>query len=112
MAVQLDGAEPRYRNNLCMAQAGSGYEDQAYRTCKSTMKNADAAYMVGLSLERFGDNEAAERWYHKALDIDPKHLETQLRLDGLTEVGEPWQPPVPDTTVPAPAPSGEVQDAQ
>jgi Flp pilus assembly protein TadD len=114
-AVELDGAEPRFRNNLAMAQAACGQTDPAFRTFKSTMKGADAAYMVGVTLERFGKADAAESWYEKALNLDPKHLETRLRMDGLTQVGQAWDEPVPDTTATglpaAPEPAAELAPA-
>jgi len=103
-AVELDGAESRFRNNLAMAQAACGQTDPAFRTFKSTMKPADAAYMVGVTLERFGKPDAAESWYAKALNLDPKHLETRLRMDGLTQVGQAWDEPVPDSAANAAPP--------
>jgi Flp pilus assembly protein TadD len=117
MAVELDGAEPRFRNNLGMSQAACGQTDQAFRTFKSTMKGADAAYMVGVTLERFGKRDGAESWYQKALNLDPKHVETRLRLDGLTEVGQAWDEPTPiDETAGAPPEPGDsppgVQDGE
>jgi tetratricopeptide (TPR) repeat protein len=76
-AIELDGGEPRYRNNLAMAQAALGREDIAFRTLQSTMSKADAAYMVGVVLERFERTEPAQIWYERALQYDPTHREAQ-----------------------------------
>lgn len=105
-AIDIDGAEPRYRNNLAMAQAALGREDQAYRTLQSTMTRADAAYMVGVVVERFGGIDGARPWYEKALSIDPNHPEAGPRLDprAAPAPATTAQPVVPDI-VPAPPPS-------
>lgn len=84
-AVGLDSAEPRYRNNLAMAQAGAGREEAAFRTLQSTLPAADAAYMVGLSVERFSGLDPARVWYEKALGYDPGHAEAKSRLEVATD---------------------------
>jgi tetratricopeptide (TPR) repeat protein len=86
-AIELDGTEPRYRNNLAMAQAALGREDLAFRTLQSTMSKADAAYMVGLVLERFEGQEGLEPprvWYERALEYDPTHREAREASAGET----------------------------
>lgn len=80
-AVQLDGVEPKYRNNLGMAQAALGRDDLAFRTLKSTMPISDAAYMVGLALERFHGPEQARPWYERALEFEPAHQAARERLE-------------------------------
>jgi Flp pilus assembly protein TadD len=89
MAVGLDGAEERYRNNLAIAQAANGDDDQAYRTFKSTMSQADAAYMVAYSLERYDDQPSASvKWYEKALKYDPGHEQSKERLSAIEADGQ------------------------
>lgn len=99
-AIDIDGAEPRYRNNLAMAQAALGREDQAFRTLQSTMSRADAAYMVGVVVERFAGMDGARPWYDKALAIDPNHPEARSRT-GDPVPGPTLEPTEPDGAVPA-----------
>jgi tetratricopeptide (TPR) repeat protein len=90
-AVGLDGAESRYRNNLAMAQAATGDPDQSFRTFKSTMAPADAAYMVGFSIERYtqtADAADAVRWYEKALKLHPGHNQAKERLEAIRADGQ------------------------
>jgi Flp pilus assembly protein TadD len=82
-AVGLDGAEPRYRNNLGIAQAANGLDYESYRTFKSTMSASDAAYMVGFAIERYGEREDAVKWYEKALKYEPGHDQAEERLQIL-----------------------------
>ncbi|MEZ4241038.1 MAG: hypothetical protein R3F59_33735 [Myxococcota bacterium] len=101
-AVQLDASQPRYRNNLGMALAAVGREQQAYKALQSTMSRADAAYMVGLSIERYHGLDAARPWYEKALDLDPNHAQAKDSLAALT-VGVPAAvPTAPNATAPNP----------
>lgn len=126
-AIDIDGAEPRYRNNLAMAQAALGREDQAYRTLQSTMNRADAAYMVGVVVERFAGLDDARTWYEKALSIDPNHPEAGPRLNPsgtppavvpevapvvpLTVPNEPGPPtPSEGTPSPDPGPQGPLEE--
>ncbi|MEQ1504783.1 MAG: tetratricopeptide repeat protein, partial [Myxococcota bacterium] len=79
-AIDLDAGQPRYRNNLGMAQAALGRQDQAFRTLQSTMSRADAAYMVGLVVERFTGPDGARSWYERALEFDPNHAQAKQSL--------------------------------
>lgn len=79
-AIELDGTQDRYRNNLGMAQAAIGQEEIAFRTLQSTMNKADAAYMVGLVLERFSGPDPARSWYERALSFDPNHRQAREGL--------------------------------
>ena len=72
-AVRLDGAQPLYRNNLGLTLVARGRPDQAFRTFRSTMTRPEAAYMVGLAVERFEGNEQAQSWYVRALEGNPSH---------------------------------------
>jgi tetratricopeptide (TPR) repeat protein len=108
-AIDIDGAEPRYRNNLAMAQAALGREDQAYRTLQSTMTRADAAYMVGVVVERFTGLDDARPWYEKALSIDPNHPEAGPRLDPL-QPAVPAAPPSEGAPLPDPGPEGPLEE--
>lgn len=103
-AIELDGTQARYRNNLGMAQAALGREDQAYRTLQSTMSKADAAYMVGVAVERFTGVEPARAWYEKALALDPHHAQASLAIQGgaADPVAVPVLMPAPAPTTPAP----------
>lgn len=87
-AVGLDGAESRYRNNLAIAQAATGDPDQAFRTFKSTMSSADAAYMVGFALERYAEPADAMKWYEKALKFDSGHDEAKARVEAIQLDGQ------------------------
>ncbi|HHO51840.1 MAG TPA: tetratricopeptide repeat protein [Deltaproteobacteria bacterium] len=80
-AVLLDGADPRYRNNLGLAQAALGRTEVAFRTLGSTMPQADAAYMVGLAVERFESYPQALPWYERALESNPNHPGAQQKLE-------------------------------
>lgn len=84
-AVELDGTEPRYRNNLALVQAARGQQDVAFRTFHSTMPKSEAAYMVGLAVERFFDFEAARMWYERALEYDANHTGAQQKLQAPTD---------------------------
>lgn len=96
-AVRLDATVPLYRNNLGLVQAALGREDQAFRTLASTMGKADAAYMVGLAVERAAGLDAARPWYDKALQHDPNHVATRNHL------AEPEADPVePEPSEPTP----------
>lgn len=92
-AVRLDSTDPLYRNNLGLVQAAQGREDQAFRTLASTMSKADAAYMVGLAVERASGLDAARSWYDKALQFDPNHVATRNHLA---------EPSSPEADAPAP----------
>jgi Flp pilus assembly protein TadD len=107
-AIDIDGAEPRFRNNLAMAQAALGREDQAYRTLQSTMSRADAAYMVGVVVERFAGMDGARPWYEKAVAIDPDHPQAKPRLDPESvSAAEPALPAVNPISLPDPDPGTE-----
>lgn len=84
-AVMLDGAEPRYRNNLGLAQAATGRADLAFRTLGSTMPRAEAAYLVGLAVERFEGHQQAVPWYERSLESNPNHPGAQQKLEPPTE---------------------------
>jgi len=84
-ALERDASSPLYRNNLALAQAALGKSELAYRTFHSTMSEADAAYMVGVAIERTGDVDGARVWYEKGLEIDPEHERSQHKLQGPTE---------------------------
>ncbi len=84
-AITLDGTQARYRNNLGLAQAAFGRTDQAYRTLGSTMPRAEAAYLIGLTLERFEGESSALPWYERSLESDPTHLGAQQKLEPPTE---------------------------
>lgn len=86
-AVEVDGTADRYRNNLGMAQAAMGREDMAFRTLSSTLDKADAAYMVGLAVERFQGLAEARPWYERALDHNPNHAEAQAALAPAAPAG-------------------------
>ncbi len=94
-AVALDSTQSRYRNNLAMAQAAGGSSDQAYRTFQATMPRADAAYMVGLTVERFQGEAPARLWYEQALEHDATHADAKLRLTEALPVSTAPQAPAP-----------------
>ncbi len=80
-AVRLDGAEPLFRNNLALTQVALGRAELAYRTFHSTMPKPDAAFNVGVAVERFEDDfEGARAWYLRALQANPKHLKAREKL--------------------------------
>ena len=95
-AVRLDATDPLFRNNLGLVQDALGREEQAFRTLASTMGKADAAYMVGLTIERSDDIESARRWYDKALQHDPNHVATRNHLAELD--GDTDEPESPEST--------------
>jgi Flp pilus assembly protein TadD len=88
-AVQLDGRDPMLRNNLALAQAAVGREEVAFRTLQSTMSKADAAYMVGLAVDRARGSDAAGPWFDRALEIDPRHPLTLLHQSAVSSALEP-----------------------
>ena len=79
-AVRLDGTNALYRNNLALAQAATGKTDQAFRTFHSTMRKPDAAYMVGLAVERFDGFADARPWYERTLESNPDHKWARQKL--------------------------------
>jgi Flp pilus assembly protein TadD len=104
-AVEVDGGIDRYRNNLGMAQAALGRVDMAFRTLSSTLDRADAAYMVGLSIERFEGLEAARPWYERALTHNPNHAQARDALAPTPP--RDLNPPVEPTSPVAPTPASE-----
>lgn len=92
-ALELDGGQTRFRNNLGMAQAAVGREEIAFRTLQSTMSKADAAFMVGLVVERFTGHDPARVWYEKALAFDPNHSQAR---EGLGPAPDADTTTVPD----------------
>jgi hypothetical protein len=68
----------------------------AWRTMSSTMDKADAAYMVGLALERFHGLDRARPWYERAVDQNPNHPQAREAL-GLSPRGA--QNPSADTPI-------------
>jgi Flp pilus assembly protein TadD len=87
-AVELDGGDPTFRNNLGLVQAALGREDAAFRTLQSTMSKADAAYMVGVAVEGVRGREAAMPWFDRALGYDARHPLTQQHLSGVFSAPE------------------------
>ncbi len=79
-AVELDGSDPTYRNNLGLVQVTLGREDVGFRTLTSTMPRADAAYMVAVAVENARGAAAAAPWFEKALSFEPNHALTRAHL--------------------------------
>lgn len=88
-AVHIDGTVAKYRNNLGLAQAANGRVEMAFRTLQSTMEKSEAAYTVGLSVERFDGFDKARSWYERALNVNPNHMGAKVKLrppeDGADE---------------------------
>lgn len=103
-AVRVDATQPRYRNNLGLVQAALGRVDVAFRTLKSTMSTGDAAYMIGLVLERYASMEEASAWMERALKHEPKHPGATAWLADL----DGGSPSAPTPTVAGEAPLAEV----
>jgi tetratricopeptide (TPR) repeat protein len=82
-AVELDGTNERYRNNLGMAQATLGRDEAAFRTFQSTLPRSLAAFNVGVALERADDKPGALAYYERALSIDPQLTEAVAARDRL-----------------------------
>jgi tetratricopeptide (TPR) repeat protein len=106
-AIELDGGDAVYRNNLALVQATLGREDQAFRTLQSTMRKADAAYMVGVAVEGARGPEAAAHWFEKALQHEPDHELTRRHLSSATTEPVPAEP---STSLP-PAPEGAPEES-
>lgn len=92
-AIDLDGAEPRYRNNLAIARVANGEFDVALAVFRTTGSEADALYNVGFAVERTQGAEAALQWYRRAIETDPKHSQAALAIDKLTLSEEPQETP-------------------
>lgn len=96
-AVELDGGDPTFRNNLGLVQATLGREDQGFRTLQSTMPKADAAYLVGIAVENARGTAAAAPWFEKALTWEPNHSLTRAHLSppaaGPTDPAETKESP-------------------
>ena len=82
-AVELDGTSALYRNNLALAQATAGRNEAAYRTYLSTLPKAQAAYNVGVALERIANRDAAIEYYGRAIAFDPQLSEAVAARDRL-----------------------------
>lgn len=82
-AVELDGTNPRFRNNLGLAQATLGRDEAAFRTFQSTLPKALAAFNVGVALERADDIDGALAYYERALSINPQLAEASAARDRL-----------------------------
>lgn len=83
-AFMLDGKDERIINNLAMAFALYGQEDQAMKLFAKTVGEAAAWNNLGylyMTKERFDD---AERALHKAMELNPKfYARAQENLDRL-----------------------------
>ncbi len=74
--------------NLTYAMAESAYTAKRYDEAaamftvlsESARDNAWNHYMLGLSLWKSGEPEKAERAFTAAIDLDPKHLKSELNL--------------------------------
>ena len=82
-AVDIDGTNPRYRNNLAYAQAAGGDHRAALRTFMTTGTPADAHYNVGTAFERAGDSTTALTYYRRALKYDAKHVSAEEAMKRL-----------------------------
>jgi Flp pilus assembly protein TadD len=90
-AYELDGKDDRIKNNLAMAFALHGSEDQALRLFRETVGEAAAWNNLGylyMTRQRYDD---AERALRKALDLNPrfyqKAQENLERLNRLRQTG-------------------------
>lgn len=110
-AVRVDATQPRYRNNLGLVQAALGRVDVAFRTLKSTMPTGDAAYNIGIVLERYSTLDEASQWMERALKYDPQHPQAMAWLadrDGLSPSGVAPTSSAPTSS----APSAELPPAE
>jgi tetratricopeptide (TPR) repeat protein len=82
-AVELDGTNALFRNNLALAQASAGRDEAAFRTFQSTLPRANAAYNVGVALERVSNLDGALQYYERAIAFDPKLAEAVAARDRL-----------------------------
>ena len=84
-AVDIDGNNIRYRNNLAFAQVATGDHRGALRTFLTTGTPADAHYNVGAAFEREGDAKTARTYYQRALRYDADHSLSDQALQRLDE---------------------------
>lgn len=86
-AFELDSSDIRIKNNLAMAFALQGSEEQALRLFGETLGEAAAWNNIGyfhMTQKRYDD---AERALHKALEINPKYYtKAQENLDRLQKL--------------------------
>ncbi len=80
-AITLDGGSALYRNNLGLVQAAMGQADLANRTLQTTMTKADAAFVVGETVERFHGADEARVWYERAVEANPDHRGALAKLN-------------------------------
>jgi len=92
-AVELDGTNPRFRNNLGLAQATLGRHEAAFRTFQSTLPRALAAFNVAVALERAQDIDGAIAYYERALTFDPQLAEASVASERLRMVPSPTSGP-------------------
>lgn len=88
-ALQLNGSDARVRNNLALALVAEGETERAHKTLLTTSLPADAAYNVGVALERYADRTQATTWYDRALRADPVHPLARAALDRLSTSEQP-----------------------
>jgi tetratricopeptide (TPR) repeat protein len=88
-ALALDGTVPRVRNNLAFALVCVGEATRALALFRSTGREADARYNMGVAYERLDKIPSALAQYQAALDADPTHpaaREAHERLTASEEV--------------------------
>lgn len=57
--------------------------DAARRSAQANPGDAQAHFFVGAALSEMGDLDEAERYYRRALDIDPRHRDALVNLSAL-----------------------------
>jgi tetratricopeptide (TPR) repeat protein len=108
-AYMLDSKDPRIANNLAMAFALYGQQDQAHKLFSKTVGDAAAWNNLGYLYLTQGKFDEAEAALRKALELDPKfYARAQENLDRLDQLRLAKQQ-VTSPTAPVLSPEAEIQ---
>jgi tetratricopeptide (TPR) repeat protein len=108
-AIQLQPKRPLYRNNVAALLVDADRPDQALAQLKAVYGEAEACYKLGYLMEKKGASQEAQRWFARALQINPAMAEARTWLQYLqTSRTDPAaqvaRRPAPDPSIPAAGP--------
>jgi Flp pilus assembly protein TadD len=88
-AIELDGTQVQYRNNLAFSHVCNNDLDTALSLLRSTCSEAEARYNLGVGYELQKNEETAKEQYRLALEVNPNHSLAKHALDRLKSGARP-----------------------